>query len=104
MGVFIHEALVLIVNQISALAATRFRHQNSTGDQPGGVELHELHVLERQARAVGHCESIACDRFRVSGETEDLTCPARCNDQRFAAYQSEATIEHINCGESRKAS
>ena len=58
-----HEALALFVDEDSALAAHPFGDEDAAHagrpDHPGGVELDELHVLQRQARAQHHAAAVA---------------------------------------------
>ena len=46
----LHEALALVVDDIGALAAGGLGKEDAVLVEPGGVELDELHVLQRQAR------------------------------------------------------
>ena len=58
-GVALHEALALGVGQIAALAAGALGDQAARAVDAGRVELHELHVLERQALAGDHAAAVA---------------------------------------------
>ena len=49
-----HEALAVVVEQVAALAAAALGHEDVRGVEARGVELDELHVLERHAGVVGH--------------------------------------------------
>ncbi len=53
-SVALHEALAGRVREIPALAARAFRDQHARAVDTGRVELHELHVLQREARACDH--------------------------------------------------
>ncbi len=48
--VALHEALALGVGEVAALAARAFGDQAARAVDAGRMELHELHVLQRQAR------------------------------------------------------
>ncbi len=54
-----HEALTLGVGEITALAAHAFGDQAAGAVDAGGMELHEFHVLQRQAGAQHHAVAIA---------------------------------------------
>ena len=58
-GVALHEALALAVGQVAALAARPFGDQAAGREDAGRVELHELHVLARQAGAQHHGVAVA---------------------------------------------
>src|SRR3546814_19329929 len=49
-GIALHEALTLGVRQIVALAARALGNENARTIDAGGMELDELHVLQRKAR------------------------------------------------------
>jgi hypothetical protein len=55
----LHEALALGVGQIAALAARALGDQAARAVNAGRVELHELHVLQRQAGAQHHAVAVA---------------------------------------------
>ena len=55
----LHEALALGVDQIGAFPARPLSDQNAGPVDAGGMELHELHVLERQACAQHHGVAVA---------------------------------------------
>ena len=57
--VALHEALALGVGQIAALAARALGDQAAGAVDAGRVELHELHVLQRQAGAQHHRVAVA---------------------------------------------
>src|SRR5665811_1222490 len=52
-GVFLHEALTGLIEEIPALAARTLRHEDVRSKQAGRMELNELHILERGAGVVG---------------------------------------------------
>ena len=55
----LHEALAAGVGQIAAFAAHAFGDQDARAVDAGRMELHELHVLQRQARAQHHGVAVA---------------------------------------------
>ena len=54
----LHETLALGIGQIAALAAHALGDQAPGAVNAGGMELHELHVLKRQACAQHHAVAI----------------------------------------------
>ena len=65
--VLAHEALALGVHEVAALAAGGLRHQHAARVERGGVELHELHVLQRHAGAEREAHAVAGGAVRVRG-------------------------------------
>src|SRR5690606_29025474 len=65
--VALHEALALGVPEDAALAAGALCDEDAEAVEPRGVELHELHVLERDARAEGDGEAVAGAGVGVRG-------------------------------------
>ena len=55
----LHEALALGIGEIAAFAAHAFGDQAAGAVDAGGMELHELHVLQRQAGAQHHGVAVA---------------------------------------------
>ena len=55
----LHEALALGVDEIAALAARAFGDEAARAVDAGRVELHELHVLQRQPGAQRHGAAVA---------------------------------------------
>ena len=78
-----HETLTVRVTQDATLTAGAFRHQNTQPGQPGGVELHEFHVLQRQAATQGDCHTVTGEGVRVRGGLEDLAAAAGGEHHRF---------------------
>ena len=67
--VALHEALALGIGDIGAFAARAFGDQAAGAVDAGRVELHELHVLQRQAGAQHHGVAVAgADMRRGAGE------------------------------------
>ena len=57
--VALHEALARRIRQIAAFAARAFGDQHAGAVNAGRMELHELHVLQRQAGAQNHRVAVA---------------------------------------------
>ena len=58
-GIALHEALAQRIGEIAALTAHAFGNEDAGAIDAGGMELHELHVLHRQACAHDHGRAIA---------------------------------------------
>ena len=58
-GVPLHEALALGICQVAAFAPRTLRDEDAGTIDPGRMELHEFHVLERQSRARDHSAAIS---------------------------------------------
>ena len=54
-----HEPLAFGIRQVAAFAARAFGNQAARAENAGRVELHEFHVLQRQARARDHAVAVA---------------------------------------------
>ena len=78
--VVLQVAVAVLVDQIAAFRARRFGDQDAGERQPGRVVLHELHVLERRAGAVGERHAIAALDGGVRGEGKHATQAARAQD------------------------
>ena len=54
-----HEAFAARIGEVAALAARAFGDQAARAVDAGGMELHELHVLQRQTGAQHHAATVA---------------------------------------------
>jgi len=68
-GILFHEALSLIVLQVSAFTTTGLGHENARRDKPRGMELEELGILDAHSGLVGQRLSVAADGLRIRGES-----------------------------------
>ena len=68
--VALHEPEAVVVEQVAALAAGRLGQQDPDPDDPGRVELVELHVLHREAVAVRQRDAVAGQAPGVRGDPE----------------------------------
>ena len=64
----LHEALALVVDDVGALAAGGLGEEDAVLVEAGGVELHELHVLQRQARLEHQGHAVAGVGVGVGGD------------------------------------
>src|SRR5437870_12408964 len=78
--VILKVAVPILVDQISALGASRFRDENAREWQAGGMVLHELHVFERSARLERQRHAIARLDAGVGGEGKNTPAPTSAQD------------------------
>ena len=85
--VALHETLARRVGEITALAARALGDEHARAVNAGGMELHELHILERQARA--QHKRIAVARAGVrSGAGEKHAAVAAGRDNRLLGAEA----------------
>ena len=58
-GVALHKALAIHIAQYRAFATAAFGQQHARTCHAGGVELPELHVLQRDAGTRRHAQAVA---------------------------------------------
>jgi len=83
--VLLHEALAGVVEQVAALAATGFAHQDAVPVEARRVKLHELHVHQRDAGVVGDGHAVAGVGQGVGGDLPGAPVAARAEHDRFGA-------------------
>ena len=93
--VVLHEALAVLVDQEPALAAAALGDEDPGREQRRRVELHELHVLQREPGAEGHRHPVAGARVRVRGRPVEATRAARREDDGLAADRPQAAVEQV---------
>ena len=91
----LHEALAFRIGEITAFTARAFGDQATCAVDAGGVELHELHVLQRQARAKRHGVAIAGAGVRRGGRKIGPAIAA-CGKNGLAATEAmQRSIIHL---------
>ena len=78
----LHEALALRVGDVAAFAARAFGDQAARAVDAGRVELHELHVLQRQAGAQHHGVAVARAGMRRGRREIGAAVAARREDRQ----------------------
>ncbi len=79
-GIALHEALTLGVGEIAALAARALGDEAAGAVDPGRMELHELHVLQRQPGAQHHGIAVTgAGMRRCAGEVRAAVAAGREN-------------------------
>ncbi len=81
------------VAEVSALAAAALGHEEVRADQGGGVELDELHVLQRHAGAVGDAHSAARVDDGVRRAAVDAPVSARAEDDGIGGEGAKGSRE-----------
>jgi hypothetical protein len=89
-AVVLQEAAAVLVQQHAALAAAGLGEQRAGAGQAGRVVLHELHVLQRHAGAVGERHAVARLDRAVGGERENA--PLRPPPAMITARASKRRI------------
>ena len=92
--VALHEALAFGIGEVAAFAARAFGDQAAGRIDAGRMELHELHVLERQAGAQHHRVAVAgADVRRGAGEIGAAVAAGRENRGLRAEAMDRAVVE-----------
>ena len=93
--VALHEALAVAVAQDAAFAAHAFGDQAAGAVDAGRVELHELHVLQRQAGAQRHAAAVAGAGVRRGrGEVRAAVAAGR-EHRALRAEQVQRAFGHV---------
>ena len=85
--VALHEALAVLVDQVAALAAAALGDEDPRRVHRRRVELHELHVLERQAGAKRHRHPVAGAGVGVRRRAVEAPRAAGREDRRRAGHR-----------------
>lgn len=95
--VALHEALAIAVTQDAAFAAHAFGDQAARTVDASGMELHEFHVLHRQART--HHQAAAITGTGVCGGGAEVGTSVTAGRQHHAvgAEQMQRTFGHVQC-------
>ena len=75
--VALHEAFARRIGEVAAFAARTFGDQATRAVDARGVELHELHVLQRQAGAQRHATAVTRAGVRRGAREVRTTVAAR---------------------------
>ncbi len=102
-GVALHEALALLVDQIATLAAAALGDEDPARVHRRRVELHELHVLQRQPGAERHRHAVAGAGVGVRRRPEDPADAAGGEDHRLAGQELDAAVHQIPRDDARAA-
>ena len=93
--VALHEALAFGIDQIAAFAARTFGDQAAGRIDAGRMELHEFHVLQRQAGAQHHGVAVAgADMRRGAGEIGAAIAAGR-QDGHVGAEAMDGAVVHV---------
>ena len=91
-GVALHEALAVGVGEVAALAARAFGDEHAGAVDAGRVELHELHVLQRQAGAQHHGVAVARAGVRARAGEIGAAIAAGRQDGLLGAEAVQAAV------------
>ena len=93
--VALHEALARRIGEVAALAAHAFGDQAARAVDAGRVELHEFHVLQRQAGAQHHATAVAGAGVRGRAGEERTAVAARGEDDLVRAEAVQGAVRHV---------
>ena len=109
-GVALHEALTLGVAEDAALTTCSLGQEDAQAGEACGVELEELHVLQRNAAVVGHGHAVTGQGVGVRGGLEDLADTTGGEDDRlgledvdlaggqFVGHDAGRTLDPVDLG------
>ena len=93
--VALHEALALGIGEVAALAARPFGDQAAGAIDAGRMELHELHVLQRQAGTQHHGITVAGARVRRGAGEVGTTVAAGGEDRHVRAETVQRPLGEV---------
>ena len=88
-GVPLHEALACAVDQHPTLAPDGLRDEDPHLVDAGGMELEELHILQRDPAPVADGQTVPSQGVGVRGDLEDAAVPAGREQHRLGAEDVE---------------
>ena len=88
-------AVAVFIHQNTALTATTFGHQNTRAGQAGGVVLHEFHIAQRHAVAVGHRHAVAGDDAAVGIEGKHAPGAAGGNNHALGLHRTRHAVLQV---------
>ena len=92
----LHEALARAIDQIGAFAARALGDEDAGAVNAGRVELHEFHVLERQAGAQHHGVAVARLRVRAGAGGIGAAIAAGGEDGHLRAEAVDRAVVEID--------
>ena len=93
--VALHEALACRVDEIAPFAASALGDQAARAVDAGRVELHELHVLQRQSRPQNHAVAVAGAGVRRSAGEIGPAVAAGREHRRLGAEAVDRAVVHL---------
>jgi hypothetical protein len=91
----LHEALAGGVRQVSPLASRPFSNETTGAIDPGRVELHEFHVLQRQAGSKRHPAPVAGARVRRGAREPRSAVAAGGQNDLVRAEAMQRAVGHV---------
>ena len=101
--VALHEALAVLVDQVAALAPAALGDQDPRRVHRRRVELHELHVLQRQAGAERHRHPVAGTGVGVRRRAVEAAGAAGREDRRRPGHRLHAAVQQVPADDARAA-
>ena len=90
-----HEAFARGVEQVGAFAARALGHQHAVLFERGGMELHELHVHQRDAGFIGDAHAVGGRGVAVSRLEVHASGAAGCKDRGLGHDLLELAVAHV---------
>ena len=94
--VALHEALALTVLQVSSLTTAALGDEAASSVDTGGVELHELRVLQRDARTHAHCVAVSRACVGAGGREVRAAIATRGNDGVVGTDAVDGAVLHVH--------
>src|SRR2546428_3968194 len=91
----LHVSLPVLVDQVAALAARRFRDQDAGPREARRMELDHLHVFQRHAGAIGEGHPVARLDEPVRRELVDAAAAAGREDRRLPRNRDESAAAEV---------
>src|SRR3989441_9922670 len=91
----LHVSLPVLVDQVAALAARRFRDQDAGPREARRMELDILHVFQRHAGAIGEGHPVARLDEPVRRELVDAAAAAGREDRRLPRNRDESAAAEV---------
>ena len=91
----LHEPFAFGIGQIPTLAARAFGNQTAGTVDAGGVELHELHVLQWQALTGDHAAAIAGASVCRGGREIGAAIATGCQHHRFGVEHMHGAVVQL---------
>src|SRR5262249_37328078 len=94
--VILQIAVAVLEGEDGTLSARTLGYQYAGAGEPGRVILDELHVLERDARAINHRHAVAGLDRAVGGEGKDAAAAAGADDHGLGVEGEQPPRAHLH--------
>src|SRR5438132_3395286 len=94
-NVTLEESLTLLIQEVATLAPDGLGDEDAGEGQPGGMELHHLHVLQAHAGPICKGHAVTGPDVAVAGKRVDAAEPAGGEDHGLRGDRLEASASHV---------